>query len=72
MLVYVQAENSGDLLNTRVQPDGTTVSSVFKPGESFIEVMSEPHDVENEVDQPTVVWVMVASVEGLPTTEWIK
>ena len=72
MLVYVQAENSGDLLNTRVQPDGTTVSSVFKPGESFIEGMSEPHYVENEGDQPTVVWVMVASVEGLPTTEWIK
>jgi len=23
-------------------------------------------------DSPTVVWVMVASVEGLPTTEWIK
>ena len=21
---------------------------------------------------PAVVWVMVASVEGLPTTEWIK
>ena len=72
MLVYVQAENSGDLLNTRVQADGSKVSSVFKPGESFIEGMSEPHYVENEGNQPTVVWVMVASVEGLPTTEWMQ
>ena len=48
------------------------VSSVFKPGESFIEGASEPHYVENKGDTPTVVWVMVASVEGLPTTEWIK
>ena len=37
MLVYVQATDSGELLNTRVQPDGSEVSSVFKPGESFIE-----------------------------------
>lgn len=72
MLVYVQGENSGDLLNTRVQPDGSRVSSVFKPGEAFIEGMSEPHYVENEGNQPTVVWVMVASVEGLPTTEWMQ
>ena len=72
MLVYVQATDSGDLLNTRVQPDGSEVSSVFKPGESFIEGASEPHFVENKGDIPTVVWVMVASVEGLPTTEWIK
>ena len=72
MLVYVQAVDSGDLLNTRVLPDGTEVSSVFKPGESFLEGSSEPHFVENKSDKPTVIWVMVASVEGLPTTEWIK
>ena len=72
MLVYVQGVDSGDLLNTRVQPDGSEVSSVFKPGESFLEGSSEPHYVENRSDKPTVVWVMVASVEGLPTTEWIK
>ena len=72
MLVYVQAVDSGDLLNTRVQPDGTEVSGVIKPGESFIEGSSEPHFVENKSDKPTVVWVMVASVEGMPTTEWIK
>ena len=72
MLVYVQATDSGELLNTRVQTDGREVSSVFKPGESFIEGASEPHYVENKGDTPTVVWVMVASVEGLPTTEWIK
>ena len=70
MLVYVQGVDSGDLLNTRVQPDGTEVSGVIKPGESFIEGSSEPHFVENKSDKPTVVWVMVASVEGLPTTEW--
>ena len=72
MLVYVQGVDSGELLNTRVQPDGSEVSSVFKPGESFLEGSSEPHYVENRSDKPTVVWVMVASVEGLPTTEWIK
>ena len=72
MLVYVQGVDSGELLNTRVQPDGSEVSSVFKPGESFLEGSSEPHFVENRSDKPTVVWVMVASVEGLPTTEWIK
>ena len=72
MLVFVQAENSGDLLNTRLQPDGSKVSGVFKPGEAFIEGASEPHFVENTGDTPTIVWVMVASAEGLPTTEWIK
>ena len=72
MLVHVQGVDSGDLLNTRVQPDGSEVSSVFKSGESFLEGSSEPHFVENKSDKPTVVWVMVASVEGLPTTEWIK
>ncbi|KZR91213.1 cupin domain-containing protein [Synechococcus sp. MIT S9508] len=70
MLVHVQGFESGDLLNTRVQPDGTEVSTVFKPGESFIEGSAEPHFVQNNSDKPTVVWVMVASVEGMPTTEW--
>jgi len=72
MLVFVQAENSGNLLNTRLQPDGSKVSGVFKPGEAFIEGASEPHFVENTGDTPTIVWVMVASAEGLPTTEWVK
>ena len=72
MLVYVQKVDSGDLLNTRVQPDGTELSSVIKPGEAFIEGSSEPHFIQNNSDKPTVVWVMVASVEGMPTTEWIK
>ena len=70
MLVYVQGVDSGDLFNTRVQPDGSEVSSVIKSGESFLEGSSEPHFVENRSDKPTVVWVMVASVEGMPTTEW--
>ena len=72
MLVYVQAENSGDLLNTRVQPDGTSVSSVFQPGEAFVEGASEPHYVENKSDKATIVWVMAASAVGMPTTEWIN
>lgn len=72
MLVFVQAENSGDLLNTRMQLDGSKLSGVFKPGEAFIEGASEPHFVENKGDTPTIVWVMVASAEGLPTTEWVK
>ena len=70
MLVHVQGFESGDLLNTRVQPDGTEVSTVFNPGESFIEGSEEPHFVQNNSDKPTIVWVMVASVEGMPTTEW--
>ena len=68
MLVYMHSTDSGDLLNTRLQPDGREVSTVFKPGESFIEGASEPHYLENTGDTPTVVWVMVASVEGLPNT----
>tara|TARA_B100001057_G_C22510575_1_gene817691 strand:+ start:251 stop:727 length:477 start_codon:yes stop_codon:yes gene_type:complete len=70
MLVSVQGDDSGDLFNTRVQPDGSEVSSVIKSGESFLEGSSEPHFVENRSDKPTVVWVYVASVEGMPTTEW--
>ena len=71
MLVYVQANDSGSLLNTRVQPDGSEQSSVFEPGQSFIEGASEPHYVQNTGSVPTIVWVMVASAKGLPTTEFI-
>ena len=71
VLVYVQAKDSGSLINTRVQPDGSEQSSVFEPGQSFIEGASEPHDVQNTGSVPTIVWVMVASAEGLPTTEFI-
>ena len=70
MLVSVQGDDSGDLFNTRVQPDGSEVSGVIKSGETFLEGSSEPHFVENRSDKPTVVWVYVASVEGMPTTEW--
>lgn len=72
MLVYIQENNSSALLNTRVQPDGSEVSSEFQPGQTFIEGASEPHFVENKGEIPTIIWVMVASVEGLPTTNWIK
>ena len=37
MMVYVQGVRSGSLLNTRVQPDGTEIKTVFKPGEAFVE-----------------------------------
>ena len=67
----VQAKDSGSRLNTRVQPDGSEQSSMFEPGQSFIEDASEPHDVQNTGSLPTIVWVMVASAEGLPTTEFI-
>ena len=45
----VQAKDSGSRLNTRVQPDGSEQSSMFEPGQSFIEGASEPHDVQNTV-----------------------
>ena len=41
-------------------------------GEAFIEGASEPHYVENVGGKPIIVWVTVASVEGMPTTEFIK
>ena len=72
MMVYVQGVNSGSLLNTRVQPDGTEIQTVFKPGEAFVEGANEPHYVENTGEEPTIVWVTVASVEGMPTTEFIE
>ena len=72
MMVYVQGVNSGSLLNTRVKPDGTEIQTVFKPGEAFVEGANEPHYVENTGEEPTIVWVTVASVEGMPTTEFIE
>ena len=48
----MQDTNPGELLNTGVQLDGREVSSMFKPGESFIEGDSEPHYVENKVTNP--------------------
>ena len=71
MMVYVQGVRSGSLLNTRVQTDGTEIKTVFKPGEAFVEGANEPHYVENVGKEPTIVWVTVASVEGMPTTEFI-
>ena len=45
---------------------------LIKPGEAFIEGANEPHYVENVGGEPAIVWVTVASVEGMPTTEFIK
>jgi len=70
MMVYVQGVESGSLLNTRLKPDGSEVKTVFKPGEAFIEGANEPHFVENAGDEPTIVWVTVASAVGMPTTEF--
>ena len=72
MMVYVQGVRSGSLLNTRVQPDGSEIETEFKPGEMFIEGANEPHYVENVGEEPTIVWVTVASVEGMTTTEFTK
>ena len=72
MMVYVQGVRSDSLLNTRVQPDGTEIETEFKPGEAFIEGANEPHYVENVGGEPAIFWVTVASVEGMPTTEFIK
>ena len=71
MMVYVQGVRSGSLLNIRLQPDGTEIKTIFKPGEAFVEGANEPHYVENVGKEPTIVWVTVASVEGMPTTEFI-
>ena len=70
MMVYVQGVESGSLLNTRLKPDGREVKTVFKPGEAFVEGANEPHFVENTGDEPTIVWVTVASAVGMPTTEF--
>ena len=72
MMVYVQSVKSGSLLNSRVQSDGTEIKTVFKPGEAFVEGANEPHYVENIGEEPTIVWVTVASVEGMPTTEFVE
>ena len=71
MMVYVQGVRSGSLLNTRLKTDGTEIKTEFKPGEAFVEGANEPHYVENVGNEPTIVWVTVASVEGMPTTEFI-
>ena len=71
MMVYVQGVNSGSLLNTRIQPDGSEIKTVFEPGEAFVEGANEPHYVENASKKPTIVWVTVASAKGMPTTEFI-
>ena len=70
MMVYVQGVESGSLLNTRLKPDGSEVKTVFKPGEAFVEGANEPHFVENTGNEPTIVWVTVASAVGMPTTEF--
>ena len=72
MMVYVQGVRSGPLLNTRVQPDGSEIKTVFEPGEAFVEGANEPHYVENIGKESTIIWVTVASVEGMPTTEFIS
>ena len=71
VMVYVQGVRSGSLLNTRINPDGSEIKTLFKPGEAFVEGASEPHYVENVGEEPTIVWVTVASVEGMPTTYFV-
>ena len=72
MMVYVQGVRSGSLLNTRVQPDGAEIKTEFKPGEAFVEDANKPYYVENVGKGPAIIWMTVASVKGMPTTEFIK
>ena len=50
---------------------GLKLKLFFKPGEAFAEGANEPHYVENIGEEATIVWLTVASVEGMPTTEFI-
>ena len=68
----MQGLRSDSLLNTRVQPEGTEIKTEFKPGEAFIVGANEPHYFVNVGGEPAIFWVTVASVEGMPTTEFIK
>ena len=71
MMVYVQGVNSGSLRNTRVMSDGSEIKTVFKPGQAFLKGVDSPHYSENVGNKPTILWVTVASAEGMPTTEFI-
>ena len=71
MMVYVQGVNSGSLRNTRVMPDGSEIKTIFKPGQAFLKGVDSPHYSENVGDKSTILWVTVASAEGMPTTEFI-
>ena len=71
MMVYVQGVNSGSLMNTRVMSDGSEVKTIFKPGQAFLKGVDSPHYSENVGNKPTILWVTVASAQGMPTTEFI-
>ena len=71
MMVYVQGVDSGSLRNTRVMSDGSEIKTVFKPGQAFLKGVDSPHYSENVGNKPTILWVTVASAEGMPTTEFI-
>ena len=71
MMVYVQGVNSGSLKNTRVMSDGSEIKTIFKPGQAFLKGVDSPHYGENVGEKPTILWVTVASAEGIPTTEFI-
>ena len=71
MMVYVQGVNSGSLRNTRVMSDGSEIETIFKPGQAFLKGVDSPHYSENVGDKSTILWVTVASAEGMPTTEFI-
>ena len=71
MMVYVQGVNSGSLRNTRVMSDESEIKTIFKPGQAFLKGVDSPHYSENVGEKPTILWVTVASAEGMPTTEFI-
>ena len=72
MMVYVQGVNSGSLRNTRVMSDGSEIETIFKPGQAFLKGVDSPHYSENVSNKPTILWVTVASAEGMPTTVFIN
>ena len=43
----------------------------LSPEKLLLEGANEPHYVEDIGKEATIVWVTVASVEGMPTTEFI-
>ena len=65
LIAYVA---QGQIRHTR----GAEVNT-FGPGEAFVESdQGGPHSVENIGDGPAVVFVAVASKQGLPTTNFVS
>ena len=51
--------------------DGSEIETIFKLGQAFLKRVDSPRYSENVGDKSTILWVTVASAEGMPTTEFI-